>query len=536
MDFFRTDTDWKALQYFNLYRIFIASFFIVLVLSQNVPGPIGENNPELFQRLSFAYLIFSIIFSYLSYTRLLPHQLNVIITVITDILILSFMMFISGGLASGFGLLMVIAVASGSILSTRKIAIFIAAVATIAVLGFQFYSVFFGTISLGTNTQSAILGLAFFITSFAGNYLSSKLRASEALAERRAIDLQNLAKLNEQIIDRMQSGIIAIDQNHIIQMMNRSAMQLLNYSKEVQGQSLSDLGDELMRLVNDWHSNKSIGSSLLTLDNDMELRFGLAEIKNTQQPENNIVLIFLDDASKMRQQAQSLKLESLGRLAASIAHEIRNPLGAISHAGQLLVESTDLSKSDSRLTEIIQTQSQRVNNIIENVMSISRRQIPNIETVQLKLWLERYKVEFSDHYDLADSDVIILCDQDDLIIQMDTTQLHQVLWNLSQNAIRYSLRTPKLTLVAGVHDGNERPFLDVKDTGPGIDPTEAQQLFEPFYTTEKAGTGLGLYISRELCEINQANLLIHSNSNQGCCFRILFSHPDRQHHLSEGIE
>ena len=531
-----TDTDWKALQYFNLYRIFIAVFFVVLLLSHNLPDPLGKENPALFQGLCFTYLFLALLFASLSYNRVMPHQLDVIVTVFTDIVILSFLMYASGGLESGFGLLMVIAIASGSILSTRKQAMFIAAIGTIAILGFQFYSVFFKTAPIGTYTQSAILGLAFFITSFAGNYLSSKLRASEALAERRAIDLQNLARLNEQIIDRMQSGIIAIDQNFIIQLMNRSAMQLLNYSKQGQGQPLSEVGKELIRLVKEWQNNKQETSSLIKLDKDMELRFGLAEIKNEQQADNNILLIFLDDASKMRQQAQSIKLESLGRLAASIAHEIRNPLGAISHAGQLLVESSNLSQSDSRLTEIIQTQSERVNNIIENVMSISRRQIPNIESIELKSWLERFRTEFSEHYSLSENEFVIECKSKKRLVQMDSTQLHQVLWNLSQNAVRYSRHSPKLVMTLGINESNERPYLDVKDTGPGIELNEAQQLFEPFFTTEKEGTGLGLYIARELCEINQANLYLHENTEQGCCFRIVFSHPERQHHLSEELK
>lgn len=529
MDHPRSDTDWKALQYFNVYRVVIALFFLILVLTRYLPEPLGEHNLALFRILCFAYTVFAAITLFLSQARILPHQTTVILSVVIDIVILTMMMYASGGLRSGFGLLLVISVASGSILSTRKLAIFIAAVASLVILAMQLYVHFFESASSETYTQSAILGLAFFITSFSGNFLSSRLRVSEALAESRAIDLQNLAKLNEQIIDRMQSGIIAVDNDFTIRLMNNSARQLLNLTHDdIPGRLLAEIKPELVRHVIDWQENKQSSSTLVRLEeNNTELRFGVAEIANqSDELETNTRLIFLEDASKVRQQAQSIKLESLGRLAAGIAHEVRNPLGAISHAGQLLTESTELSASDARLTEIIQTQSERVNNIIENVMDISRRRLPNIEDIALTPWLQRFEKEFIEHQSLITDDISIDIQPDSLTVSFDTTQLHQVIWNLCQNAVRHSQGKPMVTIWCGISQSNQRPYMDIIDTGNGIDKAQVQQLFEPFFTTEQEGTGLGLYIARELCEINQASLGLQENSEQGCCFRILFHYRD----------
>ncbi len=522
----KTETDWKALHYFNLYRIFIAIFFLTLVFTSNIPEPLGEYKPDLFSLLCKVYLILAFLIAFFSQHRNFSHQSLVLISIFIDIIFLSLMMYASGGLKSGFGLLLVISVASGSILSTQKIAFFIAAIATIFVLSVELYAYFFESASRDNYTQSSILGLAFFITSLTGNYLSTRLRASEVLAERRAAEIQSLAELNEQIIDRMQSGIIAIDNNFVIQLMNRSAKELLNYPYQSYGQPLDKVSENLVDLVEEWQVNDVTGASIVTLDDNIELKVGIAEILNKQQPTNSIFLIFLDDATKVRQQAQNIKLESLGRLAASIAHEVRNPLGAISHAGQLLKESSSLAKSDERLTEIIQTQSNRVNSIIENVLSISRRQQPNIEEIDLLDWLEKFKNEFIEQQRLQEDDFIISTSLDSLVVKFDSTQLQQVLWNLCQNAFRYSQTNPLITIECNINENNQRPYMDIIDTGSGINENEVEKLFEPFFTTDKEGTGLGLYISRELCEINQANLYLENNSNEGCRFRIVFSYPE----------
>ncbi len=242
--------------------------------------------------------------------------------------------------------------------------------------------------------------------------------------------------------------------------------------------------------------------------------------------------MFLEDAAETRQRAQQLKLASLGRLTASIAHEIRNPLGAISHAGQLLSESPDLTAQDRRLTDIVLQHSQRVNAIIENVMTIGRRHDVVSESFALRPWLEQFCAELEERFELAEGDVVQHWLHEPIVVKIDKSQLQQVLWNLSENGLRYAGQAPRLVFEAGIIESNGRPFLDVLDSGPGLSDAIADRLFEPFATTESSGTGLGLYIARELCESNQASLQLIERQ-RGCRFRIVFAHPGRQQRIGK---
>jgi two-component system sensor histidine kinase PilS (NtrC family) len=250
-------------------------------------------------------------------------------------------------------------------------------------------------------------------------------------------------------------------------------------------------------------------------------------------PESELgVLIFLEDVAQMRQHAQNLKVASLGRLSASIAHEVRNPLGAISHAGQLLSESETLKQEDGRLINIIVDHANRVNKIIENMMRMSRREAAVPENINLGEWMKEFVSEFITQKHLQENDIHIRKTKENVIVRIDISQLNQVIWNLSENALRYSQGSPLIEYQWGVRKGTGKPYLDVIDHGPGMPEDVAAQLFEPFFTTDAEGSGLGLYISRELCEANQASLVLDKNTSKGCCFRIHFAHSEKHQKLS----
>ena len=246
-----------------------------------------------------------------------------------------------------------------------------------------------------------------------------------------------------------------------------------------------------------------------------------------QRGEQRDTLIFLDDISQIAQQAQQLKLASLGRLTAGIAHEIRNPLGAISHAAQLLQESDELTGPDQRLAQIIQDQSRRMNLVIENVLQLSRRRQAEPQLLDLKYWLHRFASEFRNASGPGQT-LHIETNSGTIQTRMDPHQLTQVLTNLVQNGLRYSSQKNKVGQVwlkLFRDPESDLPVLEVMDDGAGVPAEQVQHIFEPFYTTENKGTGLGLYISRELCESNQARLDYRPRETGGSCFRITFAHP-----------
>lgn len=520
------NTNWKALQYFNLYRILVALLFVALVWTGSLPEPLGSYHHKLFSITTHVYLLIAILVSFVISSRILGLKYQVSIFVTIDVIAISLMMYASNGLSSGFGMLLLIAVAGGSILVAGKIAILFAAIASLAVLGLEIYQHFFRDYYNPNYTHAGFLGVTFFTTALLGHMLAARLQKSEALAEQRAIDLEHLARLNEHIVQRMRSGIIVLDKDRVIRLINDAAMLMLAASDDVVGQTIDKVSAEIDAILKireqDSHNDTF---DIHQKSSNLDLK---AAVRDMGEKEKGSLLIFLDEVALLRQQAQGLKLASLGRLTASIAHEVRNPLGAISHAGQLLSESDNFSKEDQRLMQIIRDQSHRINSIIENVLSISRRKTPDPSGVRIQEWLDKFVSELCEKHQLSKDSIFVEVEPEDMQIKMDSTQLHQVLWNLSENAIRYSRGEFILKYHCAIYPDSRRSYIDVIDTGPGLPEEISKHLFEPFVTTETNGTGLGLYIARELCEANQATLFVHLNSDQGCHFRINFPYFDRQ--------
>jgi two-component system sensor histidine kinase PilS (NtrC family) len=239
---------------------------------------------------------------------------------------------------------------------------------------------------------------------------------------------------------------------------------------------------------------------------------------------NPDTLVFIEDSTEAQKRAQQLKLASLGQLSASIAHEIRNPLGAISHAAQLLGEAETLSKGDQRLSEIIQNHCLRMNGVIENVLHMSRRKVADPKSILLGEWVEKFLKEFSAGVP-GEAQIETDLDSSYNSVEVDPIHLSQVLGNLCQNGMRYSFKNcgkSKIRVVAGIDSVSRHSYLEVIDYGEGVEDELVQNLFEPFYTTESTGTGLGLYLSKELCEANNARLSYSKAFSGGSSFKITF--------------
>jgi two-component system, NtrC family, sensor histidine kinase PilS len=521
--------DWRALLYFNYYRILLSGLFVILGYIGQLPSPLGSLDDRFFSITSHIYLLSAIVFAWFIYKQFPRFNLQIAVQTLIDIIMLSLLMYSSYGLGSGFGMLIIIAVAGGSILREGTIAILFAAIATLSVLGHELYIQFFRYFDTVNYTHAGILGATFFITAIIGNLLAARVRESEALAEQQAIEINELAKLNEHIVQRMQSGILVLDCKMNILLMNESSKQLLGQQGEDTHKITNFINEYLKDYIHDWLNSVGQQNVIIKLEKD-ETELQVSFIKLTLVS-NYQILIFLEDIMRLRQHAQHLKLASLGRLTASIAHEVRNPLGAINHAGQLLQESDTISLEDKRLTEIINDHSLRINNIIENVLSLSRREQTTPEKIEIVSWLKKFANEFEQRFNLSEGDVELDIKRDDIFVRMDPSQLHQVIWNLCENAMRYSQSKPVITLICDLSNETQRPYVDIIDTGSCISDEIKRQLFEPFFTTETKGSGLGLYIARELCEANQASLNLYSTSEKGTVFRLSFMHSNKQDEL-----
>ena len=516
---------WKPLLYFCLYRTTIASLFLVLLLWDVPLGPATRVNLELFRDTAIPYLAFSILSVAAFYWQRPAFDVQVFAQVFVDIVALTMLMHASGGVSSGFGILLIVTIAGGSILAEGRIAILFAAMASLSVLGEQI-QVWLKSPYLQTQYPLAgILGATFFVTAFLAFTSARRIRTSEMLAAQREGALADLSKLNEHIIQRMQSGIVAVNHNEEIRLMNESAQAALGLSRQHYGKNLRDCLPGLAVLLQIWRDNKDRGTHLFQVPGTKITV--MASFAALGHGNDEVALVFIEDAAVMTQRANQLKLASLGRLTASIAHEIRNPLSAISHAGQLLGESGNLDATERRLTHIIRDNSLRMDNIIDNVQQLSRGKAAEPTSLLLHDWLTAFAEEFRNFYRLGLPMLESSVEPNDLAVRVDPSQLHQVVWNLCENGVRHAEGALAMELRAGVSADTHRPFLDVRDNGSGIDSSDLEHIFEPFYTTRSDGTGLGLYISRELCEGNQA-ALDHIETERGCCFRITFADPRRQ--------
>jgi two-component system, NtrC family, sensor histidine kinase PilS len=523
--------NWSALRYFNFYRIVISGLFAVLSTTGKMPPNLNDLDGRLLAVTALCYLVTTVLAQGLIEVKKLNYRVLVYSLSLIDIVAITLLMHAAGGVTSGVGMLLVVAVAGTCLLASGRAGIFFAALASIAFLG----ETVFGTLYLGYTsanyTQAGLLGASCFGTAVLASLLAERARLGEALAAKHAIDIQNLSRLNEHIVRRMRAGIMVLDGDSNIVLLNDAANEILGRDGSEPALDLRLLSRELHRLYGTWIETGNNPESTITGQGSINALVSFTELSRSGEDQSG-TLVFLEDAAQTRQRAQQLKLASLGRLTASIAHEIRNPLGAISHAGQLLSESPDLIEQDRRLIDIVLQHSGRVNTIIENILNLGRRKDAVAESFELRPWLEDFQSELRHRHDLAASELQTDWFEEPIVVRIDKTQLHQVLWNLCENALRYAKSSPRIVFEAGVNDTNGRPFLDVVDSGEGLDANIADRLFEPFATSENTGTGLGLYIARELCESNQASLHLVSH-DAGCRFRLTFAHPDRQQRVGD---
>ncbi|OGT66678.1 MAG: hypothetical protein A2993_04010 [Gammaproteobacteria bacterium RIFCSPLOWO2_01_FULL_47_190] len=523
------DTSWRALQYFNLYRFLISLLFVGLIWIGQLPEPLGIYDQRFFAFVAHGYLFASIVIAVVISMQIPLYKMQVAVHVLIDIIAISLMMYASNGLDSGFGMLLIIAVAGGSILCAGRIAILFAAIAALAVLSQEVYLQFFRYYPPPNYTHAGLLGITFFATAILGHILAARVEKSEALVKQQEVDLESLARLNEIIVQRMQAGIIVLDDGYRIRLSNESARMLLGLHENINNRPIADIAPEIIGKLRKWLDGDGKHNVIIKpTRGEVDIQVSFTQLK----PDKKFgILIFLEDVALMRQRAQQMKLASLGRLAASIAHEVRNPLGAITHASQLLSEAGQINNENNRLVEIIMDQSRRVNTIIENVQHISRREPATPQIIEIKPWLKDFINEFTARKNIPKEKVRSSIKPEDIMVRMDSSQLYQVLWNLADNAIQYSTGNILLELHCGVKKDSQRAYIDILDHGSGIKEEVLEHLFEPFFTTNPMGTGLGLYIASELCEANQVALNLYHNSTAGCCFRIHFPHMQKQHNV-----
>jgi two-component system sensor histidine kinase PilS (NtrC family) len=522
---------------YNYYRVVLGILLIGLLLvdASSFEGQLRQLN--YFQAGIITYLTVNAFIAVLMIAGFRPSERHISVSILLDILIIHGLLVSSSGITNGMANLVIVSVAAGNIMTPGRMGTFYAALATLSSLAIALWATLEQGKSADDVVRAGSLGIVYFVTAAALQYIAIRLRHSEKLANSRARSLAELEQINQQIIQRMRTGILVLDRQGQVRLMNAAASEMLaGYQVSAQKSETEQTTDAnllpatLLNGFRSWLLDPQKGTApFQPTSTSPPIQATFAHL---DQHNGELVLVFLEDISRVTQQAQQIKLASLGQLTASIAHEIRNPLGAISHAAQLLDESPNMDKADLKMLAIIHRHSKRVNAIIEDVLGASRRETSAAEPIDLKPWLEQFRDDFLQTHNQYKPLLINLQIQPGAhpTARFDTSQLEQVLINLCDNGLRYSQLhsgEARIKILTGVAADGARAFIDIQDNGPGITKENTASIFQPFFTTDKSGTGLGLYLAKELCEANQAHLSLINTKQPGCCFRIMFAHPGR---------
>ena len=512
---------------YNGYRIIIAIFFsfsFMLALKN------AQHDYWVLINLfpTFFYFLFSIALFILYYFY--PKNPLLMVGLTVDALVLTTMLYFSGGNDLQVILLFLVQVAAAFMLVRSNQAILLTIFAITLVIYQQFYQTLKNDVNYALVNNVASMAISFIGVAYLSYTLSKRLKQIELLSERQVNEVNALNAINNKIVQIIDQGVVVLSHDLEIFIANDTALEQLHLPKALDNFNLLDisplLAARLAPIIQEPEETLIVRLGAATASTPLAVgiepnhqSFNDLRLRITQLRQQ-YAIIFIEDLRHEFSRAQQLKLASLGQLSASIAHEIRNPLATISQASQLLMEEVNeadsgLSGDNILLYEMIYHQTIRVNKIIEDVLKLSRQQRPNFVYIEPKTWLNDFIQEnFSGH------DIFLHCHTDKGFM-FDNHQLAQILVNLINNGLRFSSKTqPHAFVTLQVYESGKSIHIDVIDTGHGVAKENIQYLFNPFFTTDSQGTGLGLYLSQAFCQANYANLEYVRSEGQ-TCFRMI---------------
>ncbi|WP_376696737.1 ATP-binding protein [Wenzhouxiangella sp. EGI_FJ10305] len=515
----------RALHYLNAFRLLVS--LAALVAAFGPPASDIEGyRIILAQAAALTYAVGAISFVVLHLRRRMEVAELASFSLASDLILLGLILHAFGGIESALVILLLFTVGiTGLILDARTTLLF-ASLVTLGLL-LDAWLNHRGSLEASSLFQAAMYGVGAFGIAVGASLLGRWGREYKLLAERRGLDLANLGHINELIIHKLRSGVLVVDSHGRIRQMNEAAWYLLG-NPPVNDRNLRTIAPPLADRLERWRkTGKTEDEGLLLQSTQSAVVPTMLTMPGVDDSE--ATLIFLEDTSVITRRARDLAQASLARLSASIAHEIRNPLGALSHAGQLLNESEDLNKADRKLLGMMLNHATRMNDIVENVLKLSRRERARIESINLISWIRKLTSDFRRYHKLESGRVKLEIPSASIMVMIDSSQLNQAVWNLMENALKHASvdgQEVVITLRVSPIRGHREIALDIIDNGPGIPLEKRSQVFEPFFTTHKQGSGLGLYLARQLCDANQAPLEYVQVPNRGACFRILLRRPE----------
>ena len=510
-------TSWTSIRLLNVYRLGLSAIFFSQGFLTESPL-LKISNQGLYTWVSTAFLLLSMVWMLAAWIERRGFQRQFSLQIYSDTIIIILLMHACGGISSGLGMLLIISIAVTGLLVERALAIIFASLASLGLLAEYLYSTTNLTSYAGNSTQVGILGATLYATAFVTHKLTQRLRSSEQLVQQRERDVALLSALNREIIENLQAGVIVLTKNNQTRHINNTALEMLGIATD-NTFSLKIDAPNILSVLKLWRQSPQRKAPYLPSETGLD-NIQISFKRLSGQGQENI-LIFLNDVSSIKNSMQQAKLASLGHLTASIAHEIRNPLGAISYASQLLAENSNLAETEHRMTEIIHQHSDRINHIIEDILQISRGTPAAMEKIEIREWLGKFIDNFCLSNQALAEDFDLQFSQGDSTALFDLGHLSRIMTNLFINARTHGDANKPLHIKVYA-DHKHTLSIEIADEGPGIDRQTLDQIFEPFFTTSHQGSGLGLYIVNQLCELNDATISARQNAYGGTSFIV---HP-----------
>jgi len=514
--------DAQAMRLFSQYRFFLLAAIAALYYLSTTQTILGQRDATLFEIAHLGYFVAALGFVYLQRIDRPSAMARLYLQNYLDIIFICLMMYACGGVQSGFGILLVITIALFSQLNTTRYALFFAALACVLLMFEELVAKLLLGPAAADFERVAFLGSMLLVVAWLLTVPLRKLgsrQIPEPTSDRAALDVKQIANLNEEIIRELDSGVVVVDAQNYVQLINDTARELLACEFAPLPIRIGRLSPSLLESLN-FAKRGSTSSQPFTVETT-----GLSLLPRYIGLSSGGMLVRLDDHALIRKQYQQLKLASLGRLSASIAHEIRNPLGAISHAVQLLQESDNVSTQDAELLTIAHQHTGRINRIVEDILQLSNRKNVKNEAIDLGFVISDFCTRFIAENQLNESQ-LKNTSEPNIIALFDPDHLDQVLWNLCTNSRLHNDHQDIQISITCWQSQQGAAVIDIIDNGVGISDLHREQLFEPFYSTHHNGSGLGLYIIRELCDLNKAHIECMQRSN-GAHFCITLSTAER---------
>ena len=525
--------DSRLLRTYAVYRVLLSASLLALALYSLAPNYLGYSNPQLFYNTALGYCFISLITLPLAFRKNRKfRESSIFMMLLLDTASIHLFMHASGGLDGSLGYLLIVTVAVSGILQRTLLSLAIAALASSVLIVVNLTDYSLSKSGDDELIRSGVFGTLLFITAYLFTLLSQRLQSAQEKALEEARQAATLQQLNSLVINKMRTGIIILDSNLNIAQLNERAALLIGDLRDGRLLARADHLSSIPELINYHHAWQTNPRRRLPTfkpsSSAVPLQVSFSHIDDKQNPHT---IIFLEDARSLTQHAQQLKNNALGELTSSIAHEVRNPLGAISHAAQLMEESPQLVDEDKELLNIILRHSRRMDKLVRNILQLSRRQLPAIRLVNLSDTCQNCITQLKESQQFSNPVIELNVQPTVGPVPFDENHLQQVLINLLSNALRHSeKRAGQHWAKINIQNDPEMGLITLRiyDRGDGIAPQDCEKVFEPFYTTDPQGTGLGLYISRGLCEANFATLSYVIEKNMIGCFQIIFSDQARQ--------